>query len=635
MGQAMSQGTLFASRFLNNHAGSLVKDPVAALIELVANCWDAGATTVGIQWPDEARDETFSISDDGHGMTDSEFEQRWRMLDYDRREHQPATVLVRGRTRPVFGRNGRGRHAAFLFGSAYDVTTWRDGKCHTFHVSRGDDSPLKFARRGRATARGESGTIITVEKPVPVKLSVEEARSQIGARFLHDPAFQVFVNGDRVEFDHLPDTCLSREFITIEGVGDIELLVIDAQRSDRTSKQHGVSWRVQNRLVGDVSWTGLESVDIDRRTVEAKRYSFIVLADVLAPAVQEDWTGFRHNNPSWQAARTAVGNRIVEQLDALSQERREEATTAAMDRNAGALKKMSRVGRSRWNEFVKKVAVECKSITEPQLVQLSTILANLEVSRTRYGLVDQLAKLTPEKLDDLHGVLDRWTIDMAREVLDEIEGRLRFIDELKRRMDDATTDEVQELQPLFERGLWLFGVEFESIEFTSNQGMTTVIQKLFGKRSARGSLNRPDFAIRPDSTVGLYTCPRYDADHNVIGVDKLVIVELKKPGVSIGADEKGEVWTYAKELFRLGHLSDTSRVDGFVLGSRIDNAESGSREERNGAVRIFPMLFQTALVRAERRMMNLHARVKDAPLFKRVAEDDDSAPVQTSIALGG
>jgi hypothetical protein len=85
----VSQGTLFASRFLENHAGSLVKDPIAALIELVANAWDAGATNVRIQWPDEEHGTAFSIADDGQGMTTGEFEQRWRMLDYDQIPHPP------------------------------------------------------------------------------------------------------------------------------------------------------------------------------------------------------------------------------------------------------------------------------------------------------------------------------------------------------------------------------------------------------------------------------------------------------------------------------------------------------------------------------------------------------------------
>src|ERR1043165_3662015 len=86
---ATQQLVLFASRFLDVHAGpSIMRDPVTALVELVANAWDAGATEVKIRWPDEDAGRTFRIEDNGHGMTDGEFRRRWMTLSYDRMEEQ-------------------------------------------------------------------------------------------------------------------------------------------------------------------------------------------------------------------------------------------------------------------------------------------------------------------------------------------------------------------------------------------------------------------------------------------------------------------------------------------------------------------------------------------------------------------
>ena len=93
---------------------------------------------------------------------------------------------------------------------------------------------------------------------------------------------------------------------------------------------------------------------------------------------------------------------------------------------------------------------------------------------------------------------------MAKAVLDEIGRRLKLVTELKNRLADENTKEVQELQPLFEKGLWIFGPEFETIEYTSNEGMTQVVQKLYKQKEGSGSRNRPDFAILPDGTCGLY-----------------------------------------------------------------------------------------------------------------------------------
>lgn len=55
--------TLFDDRFLDKHAGAIISDLAVALVELVANAWDAYATRVEIQWPDGTRDRPFSIRD--------------------------------------------------------------------------------------------------------------------------------------------------------------------------------------------------------------------------------------------------------------------------------------------------------------------------------------------------------------------------------------------------------------------------------------------------------------------------------------------------------------------------------------------------------------------------------------------
>jgi hypothetical protein len=45
------QGVLFDERFLERHAGSIMSDTAVAIVELVANAWDAFATEVEITWP--------------------------------------------------------------------------------------------------------------------------------------------------------------------------------------------------------------------------------------------------------------------------------------------------------------------------------------------------------------------------------------------------------------------------------------------------------------------------------------------------------------------------------------------------------------------------------------------------------
>jgi len=40
----------FADRFLQDHAGQIITDPRTAILELIANSYDAGATEILIDW---------------------------------------------------------------------------------------------------------------------------------------------------------------------------------------------------------------------------------------------------------------------------------------------------------------------------------------------------------------------------------------------------------------------------------------------------------------------------------------------------------------------------------------------------------------------------------------------------------
>ena len=72
----------FGDNFLADHAGLLISDPTVALVELVANCWDAGADQVEIAWPEKIPGPV-EIKDNGTGMTRDEFLARWLELNYN------------------------------------------------------------------------------------------------------------------------------------------------------------------------------------------------------------------------------------------------------------------------------------------------------------------------------------------------------------------------------------------------------------------------------------------------------------------------------------------------------------------------------------------------------------------------
>ena len=628
----MAQDDLFYDeRFLESWVGSIVSNPNTAIVELVANCWDAYSTEVKIIWPDFSSDRRFSIADNGIGMTKDEFLNIWRTLAYDRIKNGGGLLTspppdVIGLPRPVFGKNGKGRFASFCFAKEYEITSRKDWQEFTCKVYSQPNRPLALDILDfKDSGVIGHGTVIKGLGEVPqLGLSEETAKDLLGSRFLANPAFHVYINGQKVSFNDISKNCLSEIEFDIPNAGKVKILHIDTLKADKTTKQHGIAWWALNRAVGECKWRGsdLEKI-LDGRTSEAKRYTFIVQADFLkeAGAVLDDWSWFDEKNTTWQTVRTEVQKKIKELINNNNKAERDQKKQTVIDKIGGAVNKLTPLGKDRVETFINEVVDTCPNFGEQEIIQLSTILTKLEQSKSRYGLLEILHNQNPNDLDSLHDVLTKWTIGMAKIVLDEIQNRLKLINELQAKISVAGIDEVHELQPLFEKGLWMFGPQFESIEFTSNKGMTTVIRELFKDKQKKGSGNRPDFVILTDASVGFYACSSYDEEYNESGVEHLVIVDLKTTHLSLGSKEKEQVWKYVKELKAKGKIKRTTKVDGYILGDQIEQGEGSTRTEDDNQVRIIPMLYDTILKRAEKRLLNLYEKVKDAPFMEEQKEE--------------
>jgi hypothetical protein len=219
-------GLLYEDRFLESWAGSIITNPSTAIVELVANAWDAYSTRVDITLPDANANILFSIADNGKGMTLDEFRYIWRAMSYDRiTKFGPTTeppLGITGLPRPVFGKNGKGRFASFCFAPEYVITSRKEGQQFTVKVSRTPSNPLVLEEIEHLVegVKGH-GTVISGAGEIPyVPLSVEQARNQLGSRFLTNPAllirktthlrkFRLFSTNLTEPLSHLPSSRLT------------------------------------------------------------------------------------------------------------------------------------------------------------------------------------------------------------------------------------------------------------------------------------------------------------------------------------------------------------------------------------------------------------------------------------------
>jgi hypothetical protein len=617
----------FGGSFLDHHAGTIITDPHYAITELVANAWDAGARRVEIGWPLVIGAE-LSIADDGVGMSGDEFLERWWALNYDRLANQGSPVKfppgVTHRHRMAFGRNGVGRHAMFCFAPRYEVATSKGGELNRFEVRRtaGGSSPFTINSLAASTKTDRHGTVLRAMCE-SVHVSAGDVTRLLGAKFVADPEFRLFINGEEITLTDL-DTQCETSTIEVPAVGTLTIRRYDSERIGRTSMHHGVAWWVNRRLVGTPSWEGYDGALLDARGTVGKRFTYIIEADVLAgsatrPYVKKDWSAF-HATREVLAAKRAVTEHLRDDLRGLLSDFRRDRKRDALKTNRHLLRDLPPISQDQIARFADEIQVKSPTITERDLTYAVQVLASLEQARTGYTLLEKLASLAPDDLDGLDAILSEWSVSDAREVLGELRYRLRLIKQLEALMDLHTTNELHDLQPLFERGLWIFGPKFESVSFTSNRTLTTVLQELLAPASLNTPRRRPDFVMLLDSSLGVYSADKFDSKHELAGVSDVVIVELKRGGFSVGHKEKNQGLDYARELRRSGSVSKSTDVLCYVLGTTID--EGAEDELAEGPhTRIIPRRYAEVLAQANARTFRLLERVETSPAV-RVGDAD-------------
>jgi hypothetical protein len=231
----------------------------------------------------------------------------------------------------------------------------------------------------------------------------------------------------------------------------------------------------------------------------------------------------------------------------------------------------------------------------------------MEQTRSGYDLLKQLAVCSPDDLDTWNVVMQRWTASSAELVLSELGNRLDLIARLQLLINDRRTDEVHDLQPLFERGLWMFGPEYEAVDFRSNRGMTEVIKRFFGQRAAEVSQNRPDFVALSDGSVAPYASDDYSSAGEVLGCRKVLILELKKGDFELSQKELDQALNYVREIRAAGCVAKHTPVEAYVLGART---EDGLESMAQGATTVQPLVYSTLLARAHARTFHLHEKIR-------------------------
>lgn len=222
----------FGEGFIDDYAGRLILDPNVAIVELVANCWDAGASRVEITWPLE-KGGHFEIVDNGIGMTKDEFESIWTELNYNRLRRQglfvnfPDSSITLKRT--AYGRNGKGRHSLFCFSDEYKVETWKNQINSFFIVRRTYGETPWEIKPVKQEPKKNHGTRISCDIKKNY-LEEKDVQDLLGSKFITDPSFEIHLNNHKIDLFDLKDLWDEEEYEILGEEEKIRILRLDSKK---------------------------------------------------------------------------------------------------------------------------------------------------------------------------------------------------------------------------------------------------------------------------------------------------------------------------------------------------------------------------------------------------------------------
>lgn len=212
-----------------NHLGrNLYRSFATVLGEAISNAWDAEAPNVYIYIDREKN--TLCIKDDGLGMTETDFQNKFLKIGYSKRKQG---TISPNKKRPFIGRKGIGKLA--LLSCAERITVISKSRGAQYIGGTIDNSGLDQAITDDLTPREyrlenwdaklfgehiknhEQGTIILFENMKEgVKHSLSFLKKTIALYFrfsLLDKTFNIFVNDERITTSCLDDLAMKTEFL--------------------------------------------------------------------------------------------------------------------------------------------------------------------------------------------------------------------------------------------------------------------------------------------------------------------------------------------------------------------------------------------------------------------------------------
>ena len=581
----MPTGKISAAR---DHLARIVGvKPVLGVAELVWNALDAEAQSVDVEVTATASgavDQTV-VTDDGHGFGAHEIDElfstvggSWKNSKADRK--------TKAGLRLLHGQKGEGRWRAFSIGDKVtweSVTPGEEGKPNqSVTVTMLADRLDEYSWTGPEDTDKAAGTCVTVvagmkEPNALLEDGAADSLAAVVALYLTEyPELEVLYQGRALS----PEPLIARrDVLSVEHDGEhgpATLTVLEWKESiDRAlflCDENGVTLHQAEprihapgfQFTAYVSWAGFRVHE-----------SLLPLADLdndqIAPVIEQARQVLRDHFRE---------RRHDEAVDIVRQWKEEEVYPYSDDPSD----EVGTASQALFNYVAIAAAPAVNSIDEKvaKAMSLQTMRIVMETDPSALEVVlSEVLALSDEKLEEFRSLLDRTPLTAILSAVRMVTGRLDFLAGLEHLVYDPSTApavlERAHLHKILEGEPWVFGEEFAL--HVSDQSLTSVLKshiEVMGRDELVGEpvTDTDGKSRRVDFMLGrALEHARNKREH--------LVVEIKRPSVTIDRDEIGQIEDYAQAVVSDSRFDRLATDWDFVLvGTKLSKrAETRANQE--------------------------------------------------------
>ncbi|WP_200774863.1 ATP-binding protein [Azospirillum argentinense] len=545
--------------------------PVEAIVELVWNAFDSGATEIDVRLIENGLGgvQSVEITDNGDGINYESIDLTFGDLGRSLKARQKTN----SRGIPMHGCRGEGRFRAYSLGQRVQwETVTITGQRYTIRGEHAKAKKFEISEPVLEDALSK-GTSFVAENifNVPIAIPSREAladrlSSTFAHRLLGDPKVKLSLNGDAID----PQKLIAHKDTTVIQSPHGEILT------------NVVIWKSGKKK--ELYWCDASENARDHEDVKLASdfpFSIYVSTKAIDDAIEANMLGIKDMAGLSDLRRIAV-NHARGVLSEYTDDRGSKIIEGLKDKGVypysiPPVGEVQLITRGVFDACAAKIFSSVKAVSsapkDTQWLTLRLLRNAIERSPEEMGkILRELFGATDEQISDLYKLLERTTLSGLISTGKLVGDRLDFLSGLRQIVlsDEyrKVVKERSELHKIIEKECWVFGEGFSL--GTSDETLDSVLSY------HRSILHHGEdtIDIEVDSERYAKTIPDLVLGSQYKLEDERLlhlVVELKRPSVSISFDQKTQIERYASEVSSDANFDkDRTSWVFYVISSKID-----------------------------------------------------------------